>query len=445
MFLFRPEWQEAPGVKDKVLARTWARLEISAGADVSGRFWPSNLISRAESVHRGVYGSVFPLAEWVVENWWSLLEEPCRLPTLDSGRALSKNPMQRPWVQRHNFLAAREGGSLPDLFLYRDGPHVVAQWFADPELEDNARPVQFFTRGKIRLAPQDAEAALQQLIEEVIVRLDSEKDEDTNRLRENWRALCDSRQTERCLCAAAAQLGLDPYDPSELTEELVGIFESKVKTLQEELRMDLLEASTANCLDNDVDWVKRALQTVELMSASSPIAPTNGSGSAHALGYRLAAQLREQIGLPAQPVDSLPKLLGTKCGWPSEPVIALEGQTENRLVALVAKDRHGWPHVIGPLVSPEADRFRLARALYFVCNPSMATPPRLVTKAYTWDQRASRAFAAELLAPALALRAEVRDGVPHSKVKELAEKFQVSPCVIEHQLNNHQIGWTEEF
>ena len=72
------------------------------------------------------------------------------------------------------------------------------------------------------------------------------------------------------------------------------------------------------------------------------------------------------------------------------------------------------------------------------------TSPRLVTKAYTWDQRASRAFAAELLSPADALRDEVHDGVSPAKVDELAHKFRVSPWVIEHQLKNHRIGWTEE-
>ena len=69
----------------------------------------------------------------------------------------------------------------------------------------------------------------------------------------------------------------------------------------------------------------------------------------------------------------------------------------------------------------------------------------LLTRAYTWDQRASRAFAAELLAPEAALRQEVHDGVPHARVEELAKKFHVSPWVIEHQIENHRIGWTEEY
>ena len=47
-------------------------------------------------------------------------------------------------------------------------------------------------------------------------------------------------------------------------------------------------------------------------------------------------------------------------------------------------------------------------------------------------------------APAQALREEVKDGVSHAKLEEIAKKFHVSTWVIEHQLENHRIGWTEE-
>jgi hypothetical protein len=317
--------------------------------------------------------------------------------------------------------------------------------FADPETEDFARPVQFFTEGKILLAPEQAEAALQALMDDVLARLEPEANGDAARLRENWKALCDSRQTEQDLCAAAAQLGLDPYDPSEVTEDFIATYESKVKALGEELQSDLLQASTASFLGSDVDWVTRALQEVGApMSPISPPSRMNGLRSAHELGYKMAKEFRVRCGLPPLPVDNLTELLRTKCDWPAEPSITMEGPAESRLAALVAKDRHGLPRVIGPSVSEDAARFRLARAVYFLPHTSHNAPPRLVTKAYAWDQRASRAFAAELLAPAPALRDEVRGAVSQSKVQELAGKYKVSMKVIEHQLKNHQIGWTDD-
>jgi len=77
MLDFVVEWHDAPGVKDAVLAKTWARLEIHISDYQSPPHFLTQCIrSKVNSVHRGVYSSVFPLAEWVVENWWFLLFEP---------------------------------------------------------------------------------------------------------------------------------------------------------------------------------------------------------------------------------------------------------------------------------------------------------------------------------------------------------------------------------
>lgn len=57
-----------------------------------------------------------------------------------------------------------------------------------------------------------------------------------------------------------------------------------------------------------------------------------------------------------------------------------------------------------------------------------------------WSQRASRAFAAELLAPAEELAARATGRVTYDQVAELASEFQVSQMVIEHQLTNHRIA-----
>jgi hypothetical protein len=139
MLEIRLEWLEAPGVKDAVLAKTWGRLEIHVSdSRMTLRCLTTCVHSKANSVQRGVYGSVFPLAEWIVENWWSLLFEPVRVPEYSGGREGGTKPRLRQWVQRHNLLAAREGGSLPDLTFYSDDNEVVACWFPDPEQEEQS-------------------------------------------------------------------------------------------------------------------------------------------------------------------------------------------------------------------------------------------------------------------------------------------------------------------
>ena len=62
---------------------------------------------------------------------------------------------------------------------------------------------------------------------------------------------------------------------------------------------------------------------------------------------------------------------------------------------------------------------------------------RLVTDAYSWDQKASRAFAAELLAPQQALINRLsRISADPLTVKELSTEFCASSYVIERQLEN---------
>ena len=66
---------------------------------------------------------------------------------------------------------------------------------------------------------------------------------------------------------------------------------------------------------------------------------------------------------------------------------------------------------------------------------------RLVTSSHTWTQRASRAFAAELLAPAGALRQRIHgDRVSGREVARLAEEFLVDNELIERQIENHTIA-----
>ena len=128
------------------------------------------------------------------------------------------------------------------------------------------------------------------------------------------------------------------------------------------------------------------------------------------------------------------------------PISALE--TEDRdgtrnVNALIAADPSGTPHVIGPRLGHWADRFRLARSAFFLYREMGQTPPRLVTRAFGWDQRASRAFAAELLAPSAALRDKVGAFVAPDEIDELARIFDVRPTVIEHQLLNHKLASIE--
>ena len=108
--------------------------------------------------------------------------------------------------------------------------------------------------------------------------------------------------------------------------------------------------------------------------------------------------------------------------------------------AMVDRSPSGATVVVAPAdCGFRQERFRLARALFLL--HFAATPGRrLVTSAHTWDQRASRAFAAEVLAPAAALAKHVGARISLRDIDELADEYQVSPLVVEHQIENHRLG-----
>ncbi|MBI4815696.1 MAG: ImmA/IrrE family metallo-endopeptidase [Deltaproteobacteria bacterium] len=84
---------------------------------------------------------------------------------------------------------------------------------------------------------------------------------------------------------------------------------------------------------------------------------------------------------------------------------------------------------------PPAARFLTARALHH--RLFHGARPTLLTRSNEWSQAASRAFAAELLAPEDALRAELGAG---TEIDALSDRFDVAPLVIHHQLQNHGLA-----
>jgi len=90
-----------------------------------------------------------------------------------------------------------------------------------------------------------------------------------------------------------------------------------------------------------------------------------------------------------------------------------------------------------------AQRFLDARGLFHGLFTSHSSQ-RLVTRAYTWDQQASRAFAAELLAPRAALAARFPAWADRAAVEQLAQEFLASTRVIENQLENAGVALDDD-
>jgi hypothetical protein len=437
----RIEWENAPGVKDIVLASTWARLEIWINGACATRV----LDRRSRSERDGVYGSLFPLAEWIIENWWFLLHEAPRARQLSARRTVLAGTHR--WMQRHNLLTARDGGALPDLTIMRDGESVTLAWFEDPSTTDD-RPVRFLTTGHVELAPNELQSNLSDFVNRVLERLGKAGDSETDRVRANWQELARSAEEERVLCERAARLGLDPYDADDLPDSRLALLEESLSKLPESVIDDFLDAAKATDAEVAFQRImagtsvidKHAGQPMALTGLSEKFQVEATGAHPYEAGYRLARKFRETLGLGAEdPIPQLENIVASRLGW--EPSIQCFDLADRHIKGLVGLSKSGVPHVLATKTTSVGSRFLQGRALYDLISGRCSTGPRLLTSAPVKAQAPGRAFAAELLAPSSALKARVQGTlVEDEELDALAQEFNVSEQVIRHQLENHRIA-----
>ena len=90
-------------------------------------------------------------------------------------------------------------------------------------------------------------------------------------------------------------------------------------------------------------------------------------------------------------------------------------------------------------VSHRQRRFRLCRSIYLAWRSSGSTVA--ATTASTWRQQASRAFAAELLAPADLLRDRAGNaGLTEGDIDVLADELGCPATAIIRQAQNHNVA-----
>lgn len=428
------EWQEAPGVSDPILARTWARMSIQVDGRPVTRYWSS----RVNSVRDGVYGSVFPLAEWIVNHWWFLLYEGPR--QTQSGSARRHGTTSRPWLMRHNMLTCREGMAYPDLAIFRKDDAVTIQWFADPD--DTTTGGRFLGAGIQVVERRRVEAALESLLEAVVERTQDLPGPALDEVRELWSSIRGADSTEARSCSRLAMLGLDPYgaDADEAIEQAV-----ERLSLEEGLVVDVLALSSTRTFADDLRAAHKLLDELPSAALDSPvqrlIEPPSAKGTndplPHRAGYARASAVRAALGLPKDtPLLDLASVVGRTVGKPETRSIDTgETRTVDAAVQL-----NGRAVIVATPRSAAAQRFLEARALHHWLYVTHSGGRRLLTHSHDWVQAASRAFSAELLAPASALAQRLRDQADLEYHGVLAEEFGVGTAVITHQIDNHRLG-----
>ena len=425
------DWHDGEGIEGAELSATFASLRI----DIRNQPVTRVFDSRARTVRDSVYVPLYPLAEWLVANWWFLsyeFENPTKKGTLDFSR-------------RHALGTNTDGYAFPDLVVVSSGTRTRFDWGS------SAPPpwtrVEFLDWGQASVDTEEFREVSTDLIDRVIRRLVAFDIHDTF-LQEEWAAIRGADDEESSFCETAAGLGWDPYELDDSKRNQVLMLADELG----QLRGEAVPVMDASAPLEESSAIASALKAAKLNGLQllnlRPLIENKGVPVDYPweAGYEFARQARRGLGLDGQPIRTL-ELLASALG---EDVKSLEQVTRPiasldrvRLVDGVVTGGDGGSVSFGLRRTGEhGRRFLFCRAL---AEAISSDGDALITRGHTERQQRNRAFAAEFLAPSSSLRerisAVVVDG---EEVDDLAEEFGVSTRVVLHQIDNHKIAQVAE-
>lgn len=381
--------------------RTVTRLRVSILGDLITR----NLSKRGGGESEAINTSIFPLAEFLANNWWSLLNEPVKPAITETFRV------------RHRLDSGMRGYSFPALALWSGGEgSVVADWAA---FENPFSQISFLTSAPnepVQLDRASAEASLMDLVETALERAGASGGD----LAVAWERVRETmaNQDELNYCIAAGRLGLDPYDPDapDLSDWARGISET--------LFNDVADIVDVSDLQETSDWIREKEARLAIFPETNleyfgTPAADDLADPAWVAGQVSAERLRAHTGLPLEnPRQAINDLLGSVIADGNE----LSQQGPDGISALLRRD--GFRAHIGTVAKRARQRrFRACAATYLAWT-SRDGDEHAVTDALTRRQQASRSFAAEMLAPREALLARSsKNGFDGEDLEEIAGEF----------------------
>lgn len=413
---FEFEWQDPGGVRGPELASTWARFEARLD-----EVWITECQDlRAQTVRKGIYIPLYPIAEWLASNWWSLWFEDRARPTSTS-------------FERHALGTAREGFALPDARLWPEGGELLIE--VQPTEHPHAA-LRFFGRKIVRVPAVQVREEATRLIEAVLERLRSAGIRQTP-LEEEWQLIANTNAdpAQGAFCEYAARLGFDPYAVPDEDAEAI-----------EQARRDLPPAIAADFFDaaQPANLIETARALAEVLLEARKVAEA-GSLSRwrqadaakmppHQQGYREAREVRTALGLNGNRFQSVREVAAS---FRLPPPDDLTPGPFDAVAAVSAADTPVF------LLSPRPEPSRLfayCRALGEALRLDQAEP-MILTRGKSARQKRSRAFAAEFLAPADQIRKALGSAVAgDEECEELGAAFGVSSMVIRHQIEDHGIA-----
>lgn len=412
-FVVDVEWPAAPEAGgNEILDASLARFQMKAG--------PLSLTSfQTDAGSSGTHLTVptYYLVEWLAQNWWAFLYEP---------RKLDSSEAEAEFRSRHWFGIPRNGIALPDVMFVPSGPtmEVTAR-------QSYLRFAQFgFAEGGISVVQTDTvREQLANFVEQILARM-SEKGVRDSDAHEAWKLVRDTSPDEESYCRLIGAMGLSPYvEHPEIDQALDGISDAITAPVLE----DLCEATTLSSFRRAAEFTGRISEllakspSIEVEPLLRIARPRDTMRQAFDWGYSAASQARRAFGISDEDPNGRSeffKKLGidpqasSDIGTPVSNVFPIQ--------AAVAREQKQVKIALSTGTDKE---FSAARAS-FLAWVSGDHDSRLVTTARTRQQRASRAFSAELLAPAAYLK------------KRLGQNRDVSPFTLDKVSNDIGVAST---
>ncbi len=421
------DWQDPAGARGEELRATWASLSILVDDNPVTELQDR----RTKSVRTSIFLPLFPLAEWLADNWWFLQSEAERPDTGES----------REFDRRHNLRWAREGFVLPSLRFVTLGEDVGAQW---QSLDMPDAGIKFLASGHAVLSGSAFEATLSDFVNAVVARLDDMGLPGTT-LHEQWLAIQKADADEQEFCHAAARLGTDPYAvDNQLEAEILNV-SSRIRPelLNDFLSLAIVDqlASQTSALAAASESIASDADNIDALRGVRSQAPSFMRGAnSWETGYHFAAALRANLNGGTWKSHSLDELAGHLSIDQLDHCLLPEAGECRFLDALTGSNQRHNPKFLIEKKRKDSRQFAFCRALF----EHLTSPPgrfAAVSGLRTDRQQMNRAFAAEFLAPHQMLKSDLSGAmIGEDEINDLAIEYGVSAFVVRHQIENHRLA-----
>jgi hypothetical protein len=407
---------------EPTLDATMSRLKICAGSVCATRYQTDK-----GDIGDEIEVPAYNLAEWAAESWWSLLFEPQK-----SDDAMSDYSFR----SRHWLGMARHGFALPDLWIIPEGEQIEllgTERYIEPARLTFTHAIDF------KVATATVRTKLAEFIEDVVRRLNEAGVRETA-LHGLWANIRNTDAEAEQFCQLMGALGLSPY--YDLHPEIEAALDRLSDLMSPRALRDLCEASTVDGFQrsatiSEIIWKQLPkAQTVDFSAISNIEIPADNHQAAWRMGYEAVSRIRETFGISSSDPkggEAFLDRLGVDVDT-SVPSVQTNSEISDVSGALERDESH-LQVVLADERLPQR-RFTAARAGYLGWTGAKHSS-RLVTSARTRDQQASRAFAAEILAPIGYIKRRASNKVVSmSRIGEISAELGVSSWVVRYQAQN---------